>query len=161
MNYEAFCRMFTDKIPEATPQGERWYLMTKDVRAFTSGEQRKPHAQGLSLGMGRNDFVPSLALLRILAETSNNKAVVTDAKAEWLFVCGRDVFSEYFTTKISEGFVLVQNAHDENLGLGKLMQDKRGGPLLKNILDRGNYLRHDPVSLQGKKARKKSVYVKR
>jgi ribosome biogenesis protein Nip4 len=147
MHYESFCKEFGDYVPEATLVGERYYLLGEDLKGFRSGEQRKPYAAGLFLGMGKREFMPTPALLRLLAMHSQRKAVVASDHVEWLFLCGRDVFPEFFTSSEQEGFVLVQNERDENLGLGKIVPDKQKGTLLKNILDRGNYLRHDKVKM--------------
>jgi ribosome biogenesis protein Nip4 len=56
------------------------------------------------------------------------------------------VLSGNFDSRHEKGLVLVQNNLDENLGLGRITQEK-GQTILKNILDRGNYLRHKKVRL--------------
>ena len=145
MDYRDFCSLFTDEAPKATQLGDRYYLIGEDLAGFKSGEQRKPYSAGLYLGMGRN-FVPTPALLTLLARHSKRKAFLKDDKTEWLFVCGRDIFHDGFTSELTEGLVLVQNQRDENLGLAKITKGKEG-LLLKNILDRGNYLRHERVTL--------------
>ena len=49
---------------------------------------------GLPLGETKNGiFKPSVYLLELLSKKSNNKVFVND-KAEWLFLCGRDVLPE-------------------------------------------------------------------
>jgi len=145
MNYREFCLLFTEDVPSATQVGDRYYLVGEDLASFKSGEQRKPHGMGLYLGMGKG-FVPSLALLRILTKSSTRTARVLTEKAEWLFICGRDVLLGNFETGVDEGFVLVINTQGENLGLGKIFFSKQG-LIIKNILDRGNYLRHEKVNL--------------
>ena len=147
MNYETFCKLFSEYVPPAMHEGERYYLANDAVESFRSGEKRKPYAKGLFLGMGHREFIPSPALLQILSKHSNKKAVLKDDKAEWLFVCGRDIFPGYYETKITEGYVLVQNQYDENLGLGKIELDGKQGIIIKNILDSGNYLRHEQVKM--------------
>lgn len=146
MDYKEFCEMFTDSPPAAVLQGERYYIESEELALFKSGEQRKPHSKGLFLGQGRK-FVPSLALLRILATTSKRKAFIESNKTEWLFICGRDVLPGNFRSELTEGLVLVQNNSDENLGLGRIAQG-RDGLIIKNILDRGNYLRHDTIKIE-------------
>lgn len=147
MHYEGFCKLLTDDVPKARQEGERYYLMNEELASFTSGEQRKPYARGLLLGMGAREFVPTAALLTLLAQTSSKKATLKDERTEWLFLCGRDIFAEGFTTETAEGFVLVQNGRDENLGLGRLSKNGKGERLLQNVLDRGNYLRHGKIVL--------------
>jgi ribosome biogenesis protein Nip4 len=147
MNYDGFCKLFSDTYPKATQVGERYYLVNEEVADFKSGEQRKPYATGLFLGMGPRAFVPSAALLTLLSKTSSRKATLNDEKAEWHFLCGKDIFPEFYTTDITAGLVLVQNKLGENLGLAKMEHDTKKGLLLKNVLDRGNYLRHDKVRM--------------
>jgi ribosome biogenesis protein Nip4 len=144
MDFKGFCALFGEYLPEAHVVGERYYLVNEEVAQFKSGEQRKPHAMGVYLGMGRRQFTPTPALLRVLAAHTDRKAFLKDDRAEWLFICGRDIFPDFYTTDIKEGFVLVQNKHDENMGLAKIAKGKEG-IILKNILDRGNYLRHEKV----------------
>jgi ribosome biogenesis protein Nip4 len=161
LSYEEFCRHLGSAPPAAALVGDRYYIEGDDLKGFTTGEQRKPYMRGLSLGMKTpQGFVPSPALLTLLAKESKHKALVHDEHTERLFLCGRDLFPEKFTSTLSEGFVLVQNARDENLGLGELQRTQRGLEV-RNILDRGNYLRHDRVQLAPKAARKKSFGKKR
>jgi ribosome biogenesis protein Nip4 len=146
MNYEQFCKLFGSFVPKAHQVGERYYLVNEELATFKSGEQRKPHSMGLYLGMGFRQFTPTPALLTLLAQHSNRKAFTTDEKGEWLFLCGRDIFPELYKTEVTEGYVLVQNQHNENIGLAQLVPDKKG-LLLKNVLDRGNYLRHEKITV--------------
>lgn len=156
LSFEQFCRHFVSEAPVASLVGDRYYIEGQDLQGFTTGEQRKPYMRGLSLGMKTpQGFVPSPALLGILAIESKHKAVVHDEHVERLFLCGRDLFADKFTTTITEGLVLVQNARDENLGLGEIQRGEKGLHV-RNILDRGNYLRHDRVQIAPKTARKKT-----
>jgi ribosome biogenesis protein Nip4 len=152
--YEDFCELFVAHAPLVSAVGDRVYLESDALKAFKSGEQRKPYSRGLPLGMDGKEFVPTPALLSLLAQESNVKAVITDKHAAHLFLCGRDVFHGGFTCTRGEGLVLVQNARDENLGLAELTQG-RDGLMLRNILDRGNYLRHERITLSAKAARRK------
>ena len=157
ISFEAFCDRLGAPRPAASLVGDRYYIEGSDLQGFTTGEQRKPYMRGLSLGMKTpQGFVPSPALLGILAAESKHKAVVHDEHVERLFLCGRDLFADKFTTTITEGLVLVQNARDENLGLGEIQRGEKGLHV-RNILDRGNYLRHDRVQLAPKTARRKTV----
>lgn len=161
MDYAEFCKLFVEELPLATQVGDRYYQMGDDLKGFKTSEQRKPYSMGLPLGMRTRDgFVPTLALLTILAKNSERTAVVRDDKAEWLFLCGRDIFTEGFSSNEQEGFVLVQNQKNENLGLARI-EKGRDGLLLKAIADRGNYLRHQTIKLTGKKERRKDIYAKR
>ncbi|MBI2135775.1 hypothetical protein HYU06_01765 [Candidatus Woesearchaeota archaeon] len=91
-------------------------------------------------------FIPSPAFPDLLAEKSQKKVTV-NAKAEWLFLCGRDVFESSVMKKNSGlsnselkpgNLVLVQNEKDENLGVGRA-----GEKIIRNLLDKGSYLRDE------------------
>lgn len=93
---------------------------------------------GLSLGTDKKNFKPSLYLLEKLSKQTNNKVFIND-KAEWLFLCGRDVFEKnVFEDNSKNKIFLVQNGRDENLGLGM-----KKGNLILNLIDRGDFLRRE------------------
>jgi ribosome biogenesis protein Nip4 len=75
-------------------------------------------------------------------------------KAEWLFLCGRNILGASIASnpnRLHSGFVLVQNEQDENLGFGFFKQEGKD-LILRNILDKGNYLRmEDKKGKHGKK----------
>jgi len=81
-------------------------------------------------------------LIDVISEISQKKVFISQ-KAEWLFLCGRDVFEDSITKKYSdEKIVLVQNEKDENLGYGVFIK-KGKEKILKNLLDKGFYLRRE------------------
>ena len=86
-----------------------------------------------------NHFNPSLALLEILAKKSDRKLLVDSERLEWLFLCGRDLFKENIES-YSNGLFLVRNNNEENLGLCFVNRRKRE---IKNIIDRGDFLRRE------------------
>ena len=89
-----------------------------------------------------NKFVPGLALLDLISRYSDKK-VFLNQKGQEMFLYGRDVFEENITKgKDKEGFVLVQNQQDENLGYGEMIAKKKKN-MLKCILDKGDFLRRD------------------
>ena len=103
---------------------------------------RETHSKGLFLGEDKKGFKPSLALLEMIAKDSKRKAFLNE-KGAWMFICGRDVFGESIEkSSVEEGLVLVQNDKDENLGYGKIWK-KKGELFIKNILDKGDYLRRE------------------
>ena len=139
------------------------FLTTKDsleiADEIMKRSNEKPYAIGIFLGnitarkAGNNnpnhihgEFIPSPAFPDILAEKSQKKVTV-NAKTEWLFLCGRDVFessvmmrnSGLSDSELKPGnLVLVQNEKDENLGVGRV-----GDKIIKNLLDKGSYLRDE------------------
>ncbi|MBW2964275.1 hypothetical protein KY363_02340 [Candidatus Woesearchaeota archaeon] len=101
---------------------------------------------GLFLGTEKSKkFTPSLALLDLLGKASH-RWVAVDDKAEWLFLCGRDVFaSSVLKANVTSGVVLVANSRGEILGYGKITgtPGKKDSVFVKNLLDRGDFLRRE------------------
>ena len=80
-----------------------------------------------------NDIVPFLDELNY---------VIVNERAEWLFLCGRDVFKEGIVRKsLSRGNALVLNERMECLGYGKI--ETNGSQVIKNIFDLGDFLRRE------------------
>ena len=130
-----FIQKFTKEKIESQRIKNKHYFFEKEIhpRAISAG---------LYLGSEGKEFKPSLALLEILSPKTQNKVFV-NSKAEWLFICGRDVFmNNVVKDKSEEDVFLVQNEKDENIGLGKKKKE-REGIVIKNLLDKGNYLRRE------------------
>ncbi|MFH1211359.1 MAG: hypothetical protein V1659_00335 [Candidatus Woesearchaeota archaeon] len=146
---KSFIRKFTDaELPgfddfnNVHKIGRKFFLVEPELLAFQQTIPEQPELIGLFLGEEKKNFNPSLLLLGIVSETSEKKAFI-NGEAEWLFLCGRDVFDKNIVkANAKEGLVLVQNEKDENLGMGKLMQGQKG-LFIKNILDKGAYLRDE------------------
>ena len=129
------------------------FLLKKGMRELIEAvhQEKKilPVHAGIFLGKEKKGrFEPSLALLEILAPHSQKKAVI-DEKSAWLFLCGRDVFISGILSdpSLEPGeLVLVQNQRDENLGYGRICS---GTVKIKNLLDRGDFLRREQSSPKG------------
>ncbi|MBW2991927.1 hypothetical protein KY345_01780 [Candidatus Woesearchaeota archaeon] len=119
----------------------RYYLADKELTDLKDKINLEPESIGLFLGFdGRTEFKPSPALIDEIAKVSDRKVFVNN-KAEMLFLCGRDIFGKsVMETNVRNGLVLVQNSKDENLGYGKVVNR---GKLIRNILDKGSYLRRE------------------
>lgn len=136
---ENFLKEINAKIEgKVEKQGRKYYLINKEVESIKKETNRRPEYLGVFLGEKKKSFHPSPALIELLSKNSNSKSVVNE-KAEWMFLCGKDVFAENTSGKQS-GIVFVQNEYDENLGYGKWMK-KKGRLIIKNMLDKGVYLR--------------------
>jgi len=110
--------------------------------SFSKFKELNPLMKGISLGKQDKVFMPSLYLLELLSKESNNKVFI-NKKAEWLFLCGRDVFPEsVLKSKTKNTIFLVQSELDENLGLGMKTKHK-GKSIIKNLMDRGDFLRRE------------------
>lgn len=115
------------------------YHVEGEAREFVDKNKHRPYAAGMLLGrQEKNRFKPSAAFLNYLSKHSNKKIVVDD-ELEWLFVCKRDLFTDKILQgQEHKGMVLVQNKHDENLGLAT-----KQGDIYKNLFDIGNFLRRE------------------
>jgi ribosome biogenesis protein Nip4 len=132
----------TDQTVEAVKIGRFFYLAEQPLISLQARIKRDAFGAGLFLGEQRKQFEPSLALLELLSQKTKKKAFVSEA-AEWLFLCGRDVFENNIVKlEAKKGLVLVQNLKNENLGLGELSK-KGNKAVIKNLLDRGDFLRRE------------------
>lgn len=107
---------------------------------------RDPVSAGVFLGEEKGKvFRPSIALLDLLGRATD-RWVTIDSKAEWLFLCGRDVFAKSVVkANVKSGVVLVASKEKEVLGYGKITGDlsKPDKVYIKNILDKGDFLRRE------------------
>lgn len=142
-DFDLFVKQFTNvKISGVVKIKRKYFLPGDGIQEIASKIDREPYAVGIFLGEKKKDFKPSPALLDIIAKISDKKIFISE-KAEWLFLCGRDIFGDsIIKSNIVSGPVLVQNQKDENLGYG-LLSGKRGHLSIKNILDKGDYLRSE------------------
>ena len=126
---------------------KEYYLVNENLVMLMEeikNTDNEPKHIGVFLGTINNKlFEPSIELLKIISQFSEKKVYVND-KAEWLFLCGRDIFGNSITkANAVNGLVLIQNKKDENLGFGKIIAplENKNKVVIKNILDRGAYLR--------------------
>jgi|GEM_PF-207843 len=127
--------------------GRRFYLVNDDQPLLATIERLKKNlfSAGVYLGEEKQRFEPSAALLELISRRTTEHKAIVDEKAAWLFLCDRDILDKG-VVKMAEptkaGFLLVQNEQDENLGFG-LLSKKRGNMAVRNVLDRGNFLRRE------------------
>lgn len=125
----------------------RYFLLDENVKRLMAKDF---YYAGEYLGEAKDrEFFPSFNLLNMIAEKKGN-SINVEKKAEWLFICGRDVFGEGITKVTGStkkgGYVLVLNSCEECLGFGKILRSleaKRKGVAVKNILDVGDFLRRE------------------
>jgi len=147
-----FVKQFDAQIPleekQIVRKRNRYYMLSNKLNQeapkgfFYAGEYL-----GAVKGTG---FFPGFALLRMIAKTKANK-VILNKKAEWLFICGRDIFKRGLTEKSNlkkDDYALVLNKQKECLGFGRIMINIRGEidmdkVAVKNILDVGDFLRRE------------------
>ncbi len=141
-NLEKFSKKFTNEFIDAVEIKRSFFLESNSLKEVRDSVSLEPLNSGLFLG--KDDFVfrPSAAFLELVSKSSSNKVFINE-KAEWLFLCGRDVFTENVVkNKSSFDLFLVQNERDENLGLGKFVK-KGKQEFIKNVFDRGDFLRRE------------------
>ena len=116
--------------------GDKYYLVNEELENFEKEIPLEPLSEGIFLGEDKKDvFYPSIGLLNLL---KINKVVI-DSKAEWLFLCGRDITFNHIVKKDEiKSIFLVQNEKEEILGLGKMKDN-----FIANVLDRGDFLRRE------------------
>jgi ribosome biogenesis protein Nip4 len=138
---EEFLKIFDVDI-SYVKKGKHYYLKNEELDFFLKNTNQDPFAISLILGSQETFFQPSLFLLESVSKKTKNKIFIND-QAEWLFLCGRDVFMQSIEKNNSSNQVfLVQNFKDENLGLGFKTKFK-GKPIIKNLMDRGDFLRRE------------------
>jgi len=139
-----YIKQFTDKkYDNIIKVRKKYYLVNPDLLAFSKTIDEEPFSIGIPMGEEKHKmFRASVALLEMVAKDSE-RTIQVDEKAEWLFLCGRDIFRKAIVGGhfIREGLILVQNTKNENLGLGKKVHD--GQVSIKHIIDRGDFLRRE------------------
>ena len=99
------------------------------------------------LGTEGRVFVPSFFLLELLK--THAQTAVINTKSEWLFLCRRDILGEGVikSGRLQEKeHVLVLNERSEVLGYGYYVGGK-----IRNLLDRGDFLRRERNNIRIKK----------
>lgn len=134
-----FIRKFTQsEIGEIMRIRTGYYLVNAELMKIKNKISKDVFSIGVFLGEVKSKkFTPSMELISMLAQLTDKKIIIND-KAEWLFLCGRDVFRESVVSgnlKKNELY-LIQNYRGENLGIGRF-----DGKMVKNSLDKGMYLR--------------------
>lgn len=136
---ENFCSLEKINLNCIHKIGKKYFYFNNEILDLKNKINKEIFSAGLFLGEDRQEFKPSLALLEILSKHSAKKVFI-NREAEWLFTCGRDVFQKsIIKMNVDSGLVLVQNEQDENLGYGRIITGNK--IFIKNILDKGNYLR--------------------
>ncbi len=130
---EEFTKTYGTECPEYKKLGNKYYLDNSLPKTTLA-----PESKGLFLGEEKNKkFVPSFPFLDIISKSTDKKAIINE-KAEWMFLCRRDVLAKSVIKIHEEGEVLVLNLLGEVLGIGLTK-----GKGIKNVLDRGDFLRRE------------------
>ena len=144
--FKRFTQQFSNaEVSNIHKIGRNYFLVTDDVWELREKITRDPFAMSIYLGQEKNHFIPSPAAVDMVSrlEGSDRKKIFINKKAEWLFLCGRNVLQDSILknpNNVKEGLVLVQNETGENLGYG-IFQQQGKDLVIKNLLDKGQYLR--------------------
>jgi ribosome biogenesis protein Nip4 len=128
----------------------RYFLLNAGLKRLVS---RDFFYAGIYLGKAKNRiFFPSFTLLDMIAEKEMANKTIINRKAEWLFVCGRDLLKQgIISIAGSRGkgaCTLVLNERGECLGFGKIISNPDQAKdehvaIVKNISDIGDFLRRE------------------
>lgn len=130
--------------------GKRMYLVSGDVLKTARKIGVTPYCLGVEIGTVNEEFEPSVELAGLLSGVTNAKTVISE-EGEKLFSYGRDVFAGNIVKGREEGIRVVVNERGEVLGLGRF-----DGDMLKNVVDKGFYLR-GKRGRHGKKGQKEVI----
>jgi ribosome biogenesis protein Nip4 len=145
--FNKFTQQFTNtELTDIRRVGRNFYRAEDRLWNIKSGVDRDIYSIGMFMGEERMGFSPSPALVDLLSKLpdTQSRKIFVNKKAEWMFLCGRNVLSDSITKNpgdLSDGLVFVQNEKDENLGYGQFK--KEDTLIIKHILDKGRYLRLD------------------
>ncbi len=128
----------------------RYFLLNAKLKGLISKDF---FYAGIYLGKAKNRiFFPSFTLLNMIAEKDKANKTTINRKAEWLFVCGRDLLKQgIISIAGSRGkgtCTLVLNERGECLGFGKIIANldeakDEHAAIVKNISDIGDFLRRE------------------
>ncbi len=113
------------------------YLVNSSAQHLIKNMSEEPVSVGLFLGTTKHPFTPSIPLLRIITPHTEKKITLNE-KSAWLFVCGRDAFSDNILKgDTNSSLVIVLDENGETLGLAKKKPD-----MYKNIVHAGQFLKN-------------------
>ncbi len=145
-----FCTEFgVNDIGNISRVGRRCFLTQKEQDKEITKHKKNLFGIGVFLGEEKAKFEPSPALVELIAAKTKKHKAVVDEKAAWLFLCGRDIFIKGVVkqgTPTANGYLLVENAQGENLGYGQIPKKKQKNVAIKNVLDRGFFLRRERMA---------------
>jgi ribosome biogenesis protein Nip4 len=155
---DEFISKFTEqKLLHIVKIGRAYYHVLPELRKrmekADSSLGREAQYAGVFLGEEKGKrFMPSIALLDTIGRATH-RWVMIDDKAEWLFLCGRDVFAgSVMKANVKSGMVIVCNRRKEVLGYGRIAGDieKKDKVYVRNLLDRGDFLRREMSRKKGR-----------
>lgn len=146
MNLQEFLQPFGIKqAPEAQIINRSYYIATNKQML-----SKNPIYSGECIAHIRGPvLIPSITFLQQIGKAAR-RHVTVNAKGEWLFICGRDVFGKAIiehNNPIVGDRVVILNEHKECLGYGDMtapLDSKR--VVIKRLFDIGDLLRRERKS---------------
>jgi len=159
LTLQEFLDDFEMKVPSDVRMVGRSYFKVYDE----SWLKHHPHYIGECIAHERgNTCIPSIDFLQVMGKNAK-KRVVVDDKGEWLFICGRDLFTATITQRkgVELGdIVVVLNKHGECIGYGEVIAPfELKNVVIKRRFDIGDLLRREKNRRKvrhGAKKRRKS-----
>ena len=143
MNIEEFLKPFGIKKKIDAQIVNRSYFIVKDKQFLG----KNPLYTGECIAHIRGPvLIPSTDFLQKIGKEARKKVIINE-KAEWLFICGRDIFAKGIVSHNDPGVkdrVVILNQHGECLGYGEMtaqLTDKR--VVIKRLFDIGDLLRRE------------------
>ncbi len=146
MNIEEFLKPFGIKKETGAQIVGRSYFIVKDKNFLG----KNPLYTGECMAHIRGPvLIPSINFLQQIGKEAR-KHVILNPKAEWLFICGRDIFAKGIASHNNPAMndrVVILNQHKECLGYGDMtapLTDTR--VVIKRLFDIGDLLRRERKS---------------
>jgi ribosome biogenesis protein Nip4 len=146
MNLEEFLKPFGMKKAIDAQLVGRSHFIIKDKQFLG----KRPVYSGECIAHIRGPvLIPSIDFLQQIGKEAR-KQIVVNEKAEWLYICGRDVFAKGIISHNNPMIgdrVVVLNKHKECLGYGDVIAPLDGKRVvIKRLFDIGDLLRRERKS---------------
>lgn len=143
MNIQEFLKPFGIKKETGAQAVGRSYFIVKDKNLLG----KHPIYAGECIAHIRGPvLIPSIDFLQQIAKEAR-KHIIVNAKAEWLFICGRDIFAKGITSHNNPAMgdrVVILNQHKECIGFGDVIAPLDGKRVvIKRLFDIGDLLRRE------------------
>lgn len=142
MNVDEFLKQFgISRKMEVQLIGRSYFIAEKTVFG------KIPVYSGECIAHLRGERIaPSISFLQQIGKEAR-KHVVVNPKGEWLFICGRDIFSKSIISHNNPekgDIVVVLNQHRECIGYGEIAAPlNEKNVVVKRIFDIGDLLRRE------------------
>ncbi len=146
MNIQEFLKQFGITKETGAQAVGRSYFIVKDKNFLG----RHPIYAGECIAHIRGPvLIPSIDFLQQIGKEAR-KHIIVNAKAEWLFICGRDIFAKGIASHNNPAMgdrVVILNQHKECIGFGDVIAPLDGKRVvIKRLFDLGDLLRRERKS---------------